>query len=179
MTDICDNISRLSSDIRNILKEQGRTKLNQTATLDKNKITDIKASVGAWRRTPKGKAVIYTGHPAYPSLEPNSRDVREMIEHERPFICRAVTAFGKPQAACYTPSDDMYRFIKEDIEQTEELSESLKAESMRLWGTEKPQTNAEKAFGRELRRREHDLDDILDELAPPSAQNLQGSAVAS
>lgn len=165
MADICTNISKLSPDIRDILKKQKATKLNQTAALDGNKITDIKASVGAYHRTPKGKAIIYTGHPAYPSLEPNSRDVREIIEHERPFMCRCVTAFGTPQAACYTPGDDMYRFVKEDIERNEELTEGLKAEITRLWGEPKPQTNAEKAFMHELRRREHLLDDILDELA--------------
>lgn len=165
MSDVCSDISRLAKDIRDLLKKQGEMKLNQTAALDGNKITDIKASVGAYHRTPKGKAVIYTGDPAMPVLEPNSRDVREIIEHERPFMCRAVMAFGKPQAVCYAPGDGMYSFIKDDIERTNELIESLKGEVMRIWGTDKPQTYAEKALMRELRMRDNTLDDILDQLA--------------
>lgn len=166
MPDVCADVSKLTREMKGMLKEQRDTKLNQTAALDGTEITDIKASVGAYHRTPKGKAVIYTGDPGYPTLEPNSRDVREMIEHERPFVCRCLMAFGRPELACYTPGDDAYRFIKDDIEQTEELTEELKGEVMKLWGADKPQTHVEKAFMHELSRRRHELDDILDKLAP-------------
>lgn len=171
MADVCTNISKLSPDIRKMLRDQSETKLNQTAALDGNKITDIKSSVGAYRRTPAGKSIIYTGHPGapgHPAVEPNSRDIREMIEHKRPFICRAITAFGKPQAVCYIPGDDLYKFIKDDMERAEELVESLKAEITSLWGKYEPKnlTFAEEAFMRELRKRGNILDDILDELAP-------------
>lgn len=166
MPEVCENISRIAKDIRGMLSNQHKTGLNQTAALDGNKITDIKATRGAYHRTPKGKAVIYTGQAGYPTLEPNSRDVREMVEHERPFMCRCVTAFGVPQAVCYTPGDAFYQFVKDDIEQTEEFTEELKSEIMTRWGTDKPQTDAEKVLMHELRKREHELDDILDSLAP-------------
>lgn len=168
MADICADISKLSSDIKSMLKEQSRTKLNQTAALDKGKITDTKTSVGEYRRTPKGKAVIYTGNPADPTLEPDARDVTEMIEHERPFICRAVMSFARPQAVCYTPGDRLYQFIKDDVEHTKELTESFRATVTSLWGEYKPSrlSDAEKAFAKELKKRELELEDILDKMAP-------------
>lgn len=184
MEDICAQVSELSREIRNMLDKSRelvtheetlpdgttvthRSRLNQTAALDGNKITDIKSSKGAYHRTPRGKAVIYTGHPAYPTLEPNSRDIEEIIEHKRPFMCRILTAFGKPELACYTPSGDkIFEFVKGDMEQTKEAISELEDTIEKTWGVKKPQTGAEKSLMRELRKRNRELSFVLDDLAP-------------
>ena len=142
MTDICVDMKALSREIKSMLKESDKiaayevvlpdgskatrhAKLNQTAVIDNNKITDTKASVGDYTRHVQGKPVIYTE--TTPSTEPGSRDVEELISKKRPFICRAVSMFGKEELACYTSNESpLFNFVKDSLESIKESGAKLK-----------------------------------------------------
>jgi len=174
MPDVCTEIAKITRDIRNMLREQDKSKLNQTAALDNYKITDIKTSVigyvegrpvhqHGYRRTPKGKAVIYTK--ITDDLEPDSRDVEELVEHDRPFICRAIRLFGKDEVACYTPrGDETFKFVKSLIKSCKESEKELEELIIRKWGDiELPeQANVEKSLRKAIRHRRLGFERILD-----------------
>jgi hypothetical protein len=168
---MCDQISKLSSQIRNIIYESKKPVVidevkhshsNQTAIIDKGSLSNIKPSVGAYQRQPKGFPVIYTDTRAH--LEPDARDVFEIVKHERPFICRAIEIFGKKEVACYTPDTVIFEFIKEQILALEEAEDKLDEALQRKWGSVPPEerlTDAERALYKEISVRRHDIKNML------------------
>lgn len=170
MADVCAEVTKHISRIREMLKEQKDTNVNQTASIEGGKIVEVKSSVGTYRNSPKNRAVIYTGSRYLPTDEADSRDVRELIEKNRPFICRAVTVFGKPNLTCYTTKEDneTFQFVKDDIERTSELRQSFRSTVESIWGAYIPSklSDTERAFAKELRGRNYGLDDVLDTMAP-------------
>lgn len=176
---ICDEVAKLSNDIRNMLRESDKVKtyevrvpggdiitktgkLNQTAAID-DKIASIKESPGEWHRTPKGKPVIYTTYTeAEQTLEPRARDVIEMAEHDRPYICHAIRMAGKNKVACFVPTG-YFQFIKDNLESINESEKRLKEIIQKRWqGETKPQTDAEKALMESIESRRKELHSLLE-----------------
>jgi len=168
---VCEQISKLSKEIRSIVYESKqpvvideieRSHSNQTAIIDKGSLSNAKPSVGPYQRQPRGFPVIYTDTRAH--LEPDARDVFEIVKHERPYICRIIEIFGKKEVACYTPDTVIFDFIKEQILALEETEEKLDEALYHKWGqvpsTDKL-TSAEKALYEEISIRRHELRNLL------------------
>jgi len=124
---ICKDVSEhLKGEIKKMLRMAKETRKGISAELEDYKVKEYH-SVG---RAPKGKATIYVyRYPFLPALAPGARNVREMVEKERPFMCRATrTPAAVDVAACYTPGYmfKIYKRLRErNLEDTKAFYEKL------------------------------------------------------
>ena len=109
---ICKDVSEhLKGEIAKMLRMAKETRSGISAELEDYK---VKAYHYAPAKPPKGKAVVYTpGYPFLPTLAPGARDVREIVEKGRPFVCRATRTPAEVNvAACYTPGYLFKLYVK-------------------------------------------------------------------
>ena len=203
---ICTQVSNASrARIKELIKTAQETKENQNAFVENGKITSV-VSGGrpAHRIAGDGKGIVYAPAPKMEVSERTTRvarqtssvlqhsrpsylDLREMVKHNRPFICRAQEFAGASQTgvsgktsgtegrgrkilACYTPNDFGYPMAEEFIEAIDDsITEWEK--SLEYWiqygdpPVEHEQNLFEGAMRRELNWRKMKSNEILAEFA--------------
>ena len=144
--DICEDVSKhLKDEIKKMLRMARETKKGMSAELDDYK---VKSYYTEPAKPPKGKAIIYTGYPFLPTLIPGMRDVRDMVEKDRPFVCRAArTPANIDVAACYTAGYffKIYQRLRDRQEEDNANFYDL-LEKKYGKGVQEPQTEAEQCM---------------------------------
>lgn len=145
--DICTDVSEhLKEEIRKMLRMTRETRKGMSAELEDYK---VKTYLTEPAKPSKGKAMIYTpGFPFLPTLIPDAKDVHDIVEKERPFVCRATrTPANVDVAACYTPGYffKIYKRLREkNKESTKDFYDTL--EKKYGTGIREPQTEAEESM---------------------------------
>ena len=207
MPDICTQISDASkARVKELIAKARETQENQNALVEEGKIVSV-VSGGrpAHRIAGDGKGIVYVPAPKMKLSErttrtarltgmvlqhsrPSSLDLVEMVEHDRPFTCRAQKFSGASQAgmagktsgtegrgintlACYTPDEDSYKMAEKFIDAVNESREDWK-ESLKYWekhgepAVEHEGNLFETAMRREIYWRSRRAEGVLAELAP-------------
>lgn len=165
--DICEDVSKhLKDEIKKMLRITREERKSVSAEIVNH---DVKAYHYEPSMPPKGKAMIYTAkYPFLPILIPAARDVHELIDKERPFVCRATrTPANIDVAACYTPGYffKIYKRLKEkNKESTRDFYDTLEKKYGK--GVREPQTDAEESIATAIYANGMRLKHLAEESAP-------------
>jgi hypothetical protein len=162
---ICEVLVRKQANaLKEMLKLQMDSKMNQTATVVKGIVGDIKASKGEYTRHPAGLPVVYTGVPNNPLQSATVRDVFELASKNRPYICRVNRLPPTGGVVdCFSLNDTLGQVVRNDLRQNRTDMRGLVLEARERSGTSdrKQWTNWERAIFREIMDRQGRLKYVL------------------
>lgn len=146
---ICDKIGKRASQIKSMPRRALAEKREQVAIVKKN--YEIEPVVpDRTKAQPKDVGMVYAPYKPPLSLTPRNRDVTEMIDKNRPFLCRVTRIAGEDRAACYTPGT-YYDFTKRERERLQSSMRHFGISLKRKYGVGEVRTLPEEEMLKYLR----------------------------